>query len=582
MAKGAYIGAANFTKRNLPTGYTQVEYIQSSGTQYIDTGFYANQNSSVSVKFSTTQQSNGGVVVAMQGWKNRGFGVFVNALLFGSSSKDSTGLFGDGQIHEVQLNSEAKCYDNGQLIWTGTVSTFTTPTTLTICKSNVVSEAHEYSSAKVYSCQIYDNGTLVRDFVPCKNSGGTVGLYDMVNAKFYTNAGSGTFTAGSAYGGVARKIKKGYIGISGVARKIKKAYIGIGGVARPCWSGGELAYYGQITSLSAARYMLGATTVGNYALFAGGYKNEYDNDAGGFVSTHFNTVDAYNDSLTRSKPTALGDARYAVGATSIGNYALFGGGQTQYGVTAYVDAYNTSLSKVGVYGLGGGSNPRRELAAATVGDYALFAGGYDGDTPQTVVDYYSSSLTRGMCSAGLNGVYAYQMAATTVGNYALFAGGMTYSGNVISNICAYNQSLTYSDAGYLSVAKYAVGAATVGEYALFAGGSNGSGEVDVVNSSLTMSTATSLNGRRTIKAATTLGDYALFGGGSGAVYTNSRYTVATVDVYDASLTKSTTTDLAIDASSNAATTVGNYALFGGGQGDRGATAQSIVTAYTIK
>lgn len=62
---------------------------------------------------------------------------------------------------------------------------------------------------------------------------------------------------------VARKIKKMYIGVSGVARKVKKAYIGIGGKARPCWSGGELTYYGTATELSVARYQHAATTVGN-------------------------------------------------------------------------------------------------------------------------------------------------------------------------------------------------------------------------------------------------------------------------------------------------------------------------------
>lgn len=180
---------------SLPSGYKRLEYIQSSGTQYIDTGFTANQNTSATIKFSTTQQSGGGILVAMQGWQNRGFGIFVNAIIFGSSTKDRNGMFGDGNIHEVTLTS-AKCYDNGSLIWSGTASTFTTPATLTICKSNVVSEPDEFSSAKIYSCQIYDNGSLVRDYVPCINNDGTIGLWDDVNSVFYGNAGTGTFTAG--------------------------------------------------------------------------------------------------------------------------------------------------------------------------------------------------------------------------------------------------------------------------------------------------------------------------------------------------------------------------------------------------
>ena len=46
----------------------------------------------------------------------------------------------------------------------------------------------------LYSCQIYDNGTLVRDFVPCINGSGEVGLYDLVGKQFYGNAGTGVFT----------------------------------------------------------------------------------------------------------------------------------------------------------------------------------------------------------------------------------------------------------------------------------------------------------------------------------------------------------------------------------------------------
>lgn len=45
----------------------------------------------------------------------------------------------------------------------------------------------EHFKGKMYSFQIYDNGTLVRDLVPCiKDSDDTVGAYDIVNDVFYT------------------------------------------------------------------------------------------------------------------------------------------------------------------------------------------------------------------------------------------------------------------------------------------------------------------------------------------------------------------------------------------------------------
>ena len=50
---------------------------------------------------------------------------------------------------------------------------------------------------KLYSMKIYDNdGNLVRNFVPCRNSYGEVGLYDWVTNQFYGNAGSGEFKFG--------------------------------------------------------------------------------------------------------------------------------------------------------------------------------------------------------------------------------------------------------------------------------------------------------------------------------------------------------------------------------------------------
>jgi hypothetical protein len=48
----------------------------------------------------------------------------------------------------------------------------------------------------MYSCQIYDNGTLIRDYVPCITPDNEAGLYDLVNGAFYANMGSGAFKSG--------------------------------------------------------------------------------------------------------------------------------------------------------------------------------------------------------------------------------------------------------------------------------------------------------------------------------------------------------------------------------------------------
>ena len=55
------------------------------------------------------------------------------------------------------------------------------------------------SKLRIYSCQIYDNGTIVRDFKPCINPEGKIGMYDTINSVFYPNVGTGEFIPGHNY-----------------------------------------------------------------------------------------------------------------------------------------------------------------------------------------------------------------------------------------------------------------------------------------------------------------------------------------------------------------------------------------------
>lgn len=68
-----------------------------------------------------------------------------------------------------------------------------------------VFNAHEeptlYANMKLYRLKMWTDDILVRDFVPAKrNSDSVIGLYDSVSHTFFTNAGTGTFTAGSETG----------------------------------------------------------------------------------------------------------------------------------------------------------------------------------------------------------------------------------------------------------------------------------------------------------------------------------------------------------------------------------------------
>ena len=233
-------------------------------------------------------------------------------------------------------------------------------------------------------------------------------------------------------------------------------------------------------------------------------------------------------SLTRTTATSLSEGRYRLSATTVGNYALFGGGFIMGPYSSTVDAYDTLLTRTTPTPL---SLARRDLAATSVGNYALFGGGY-GTVPDEymeftldTVDVYNTSLTRTIptpLSVGRDG-----LAATSVGNYALFGGGYCdYDSDLVkSTVDAYDTSLTRTTVTPLSEARVGLAATTVGNYALFGGGSS---TVDAYDTSLTRTTPTPLSEDRDDLAATSVGNYALFGGGlyRGAENTVDAYTVS--------------------------------------------------------
>ena len=179
----------------LPEGYVELEYIQSSGTQYINSGVFPNQDSKVEARYQCSQTSSGGIFVSNIGWENTGFGVWVNAAAYGNSVMlDTVPLYGPDPL--TVILDKGTLYKDGAQVWQGSAGNFQVPYVMTILALNRSGSISEYATATLYYCKIYDNNALVRDFVPCKDPSGAVGLYDLVGDDFYGNAGTGSFTAG--------------------------------------------------------------------------------------------------------------------------------------------------------------------------------------------------------------------------------------------------------------------------------------------------------------------------------------------------------------------------------------------------
>ena len=180
----------------LPSGYTQLEYIESSGMQYVDTGAKPDQTYTLEVQFQTAQTSAGGIAVSDENWQSNGFGIWCNAVAFGNQTSQDVTLNGS-EVITAKL-SQAGLVVNGETVWTPTAATFTAAANMTIMALNRNGSISERCSGRLYYAKLTSSGTLIRDFLPCKNASGTVGLYDTVEGQFYANAGTGSFAAGPA------------------------------------------------------------------------------------------------------------------------------------------------------------------------------------------------------------------------------------------------------------------------------------------------------------------------------------------------------------------------------------------------
>ena len=198
-------GSGNFLYHRmveLPYGYTQLEYIQSNGTQYIDTGFIPDSNTRLTCDFEiNTNASNYRTIFgSREGDMEKCFSLFVsqsNAFYSNIGNKTATYTFastlsGLGR-HKVDANRNVMMIDG--VSYTHTATTFKSARTpIYLFANNENGTANLFCDMRLYECKIYDNNTLIRDYIPCINASGEVGLYDLVNDKFYGNAGSGTFT----------------------------------------------------------------------------------------------------------------------------------------------------------------------------------------------------------------------------------------------------------------------------------------------------------------------------------------------------------------------------------------------------
>lgn len=205
----------------LPDGYTQLTYLESTGTQYINTWFNPNQSSKIICRAEWTPKSSGSSYLfgAEVSSKNKSF-LFAGyngryRTIYGTDEEYFTNTSFNQPI-DITMDGNSCNVNNLETI-TSISATFTTGYPVFLFSGNRGGTAYGTHSGKIYSCSIYsDSNTMVRNFVPCKNEDNTIGMYDTVNSQFYGNAGDGTFIAGPEISPSADKITINYLGNNNV------------------------------------------------------------------------------------------------------------------------------------------------------------------------------------------------------------------------------------------------------------------------------------------------------------------------------------------------------------------------------
>lgn len=196
----ALLSAVN--KGGLPSAYQQVEYLQSTGTQYIHTNIIPSNDVGFNIDISLNEIYQDGFVFGVR--HNSGDTRFalgrINALAYLGFGKiyDNTWYIEQNKFFTAKLNflnSKLANIDQKTPIKVPDIDIpFTEPLTLFgVYRIGALTPTQQ----RLKACKISKGNNIVCDFVPCyRKSDNKAGMYDLVNGEFYTNDGTGEFILG--------------------------------------------------------------------------------------------------------------------------------------------------------------------------------------------------------------------------------------------------------------------------------------------------------------------------------------------------------------------------------------------------
>lgn len=200
MNRRRFIWQEAQAQSGLPSSYTALEYIQSSGTQYIDTGRKLTQDSDITIDFSIVGEiyRDAGIFGSRQSALKNNLTLFQNKnpIVF-------SGDFSEYQKHRFSVASSlerTKIQINKAGVWVNDilkkswsdVADFETPTNGLIFDVGNNNWTNNKAVMRLYS---YTDGDA-QQLVPCLDANGVPCLYDIIGKTTLYNQGAGSFTWG--------------------------------------------------------------------------------------------------------------------------------------------------------------------------------------------------------------------------------------------------------------------------------------------------------------------------------------------------------------------------------------------------
>ena len=187
----------------------EVEYLGSTGTQYIDTLVNADSNLSVEITMANvgTPWSNVnpiGVILLTPRFRHH-LNFTVQGVRYFFGVGDSCDLASnvrpsDGDVFTYKVDAENKTFTLGSFLGTFPNDTFDTGLSYWLFGRNGTTPPH-LGLLRIYSAKLWNGSTLVRYFVPVRFTnelGQSEGaMYDRVSKQLFCNQGTGAFGYGN-------------------------------------------------------------------------------------------------------------------------------------------------------------------------------------------------------------------------------------------------------------------------------------------------------------------------------------------------------------------------------------------------